>query len=352
MKVGVIGGGQLGQMLAEAAKPLGVDVVCLDPNAECPASTVTKTRVAEFDDLAALQALADETDVLTFEFENVSVETLEKLNATIHPNTKALYCAQHRGREKKLFNDLKIPTTQYIVVNSEKELEEKKHEINYPAIAKTCRFGYDGKGQTKINAEDEVLNAFVEIGSNEILIEEKINFDREVSIIAARDKDAHIVFYPLIENIHENGILNHSIAPARDRETLQKKAEAHIKRVMDHFNYVGVLTIEFFVKVEELIANEMAPRVHNSGHYSIEGAETSQFENHIRAVCNLPLKSTAEKKFAVMLNVIGEHKNIKDEAENTHFHDYHKTEKPGRKLAHVTHTFDTRKEQELFLSTL
>jgi 5-(carboxyamino)imidazole ribonucleotide synthase len=293
----------------------------------------------EFTDSTLLALLANETDVLTFDWENISVEALRKLprNARISPPISALAASQDRVKEKQLFERLGIPTTRWAAVNSQAQLAKAVREIGLPGVLKTRRLGYDGKGQRVLERAEDVQEAWQALGSAPLLYEEKVPFDYEVSIIGARSRRGEIAVYPLNGNVHAEGILRLTRAPY-GTPALQRLAARYLRRALAHFRYTGILTIEFFVRRGRLVANEMAPRVHNSGHWTIEGAETSQFENHLRAILNLPLGATRARGHCAMINLIGEMPD-RDEVlgvDGLHLHDYGKKPRPGRKLGHLT----------------
>jgi 5-(carboxyamino)imidazole ribonucleotide synthase len=339
MTVGVVGAGQLGRMLALAGYPLGLDFVFLDPASGAPAGQIARQLHGEFSDTARLAELGTAADVITFDWENVSVEALRALRgrARICPPVAALAAAQDRVSEKRLFERLRIPTTRWRPVGSRRELARAVAEVGLPAVLKTRRMGYDGKGQAVIRTPDDVERAWTALGSVALLYEEFVPFDFEVSIIGARARGGEMALYPLNRNVHAGGILRATSAPLESVE-LQRLAARYLRRVLAHFHYVGILTIEFFVRGDRLIANEMAPRVHNSGHWTIEGAETSQFENHLRAITGLPLGSTRVRGHCIMINLIG---SMPPRAgllshPGLHLHDYGKEARPGRKLGHCT----------------
>ena len=294
-------------------------------------------------------------DILTYDVENVAVEALGDIpkNTIFLPPVAALAAGQDRLSEKQLFQTLKIPTAKYRSVDSMPDLEEAIHAIGYPAVLKTRRLGYDGRGQRIIYSPAELGSAFNALGGVPLILEEFIDFTREVSIIGVRNRSGQTAFYALTENRHRDGILRLSIAPYPDRK-LQSLAQKHARRVMQHFNYAGVLTLEFFVKQGKLIANETAPRVHNSGHWTIEGAVTSQFENHLRAILDLPLGDTSPVGCSAMINFIGELPPLADilRISGAHYHDYGKQPRPARKLGHVTLVCKTRKELLMRLKKL
>ena len=326
MIVGVIGGGQLGRMLALAGIPLGLSFRFLDPAADAPARDVGELLIGEYDDPDLLDRLADGAKAVTYEFENVPVESARRVGAV--PGAAALEAAQDRLTEKLLFRRLGIPTVR---INDEVE--------TFPALLKTRRLGYDGKGQRLVETRPGTVPGHV--------LEERVAFDRELSLIAVRGQLGETRFYPLVENVHEDGILRTSRAPALD--AAQAEAEVYATKILDELEYVGVLALELFDVGGELLANEIAPRVHNTGHWTIEGSETSQFENHLRAILGLPLGST-ESRRALMVNLIGTVPKTLDvlEIPHAHLHLYGKEPRLGRKLGHVTLVNpSTASEQEL-----
>ena len=339
MRIGVIGAGQLGRMLALAGYPLGLRFVFLDQSQDAPGAQVGRIITGAFDDRSKLAELAREVDLITFDVENVPVEAVAQIAATkpFLPPVTALGASQDRLTEKTLFRQLKIPTPAFAPVDSLADLEAAVAKIGTPGVLKTRRLGYDGRGQYQVRKPQDAAAAWETLGSVPLIYEQFIDFSREVSIIGVRSTRGETRFYPLAANTHSAGILRYSIAPYR-HASLQKQAETYLKRLLRHFNYAGVLTIEFFVAGGRLIANEMAPRVHNSGHWTIEGAETSQFENHLRAILDLPLGSTRSIGWSAMLNLIGEVPPIRGvlERDGAHLHIYGKTPRPGRKLGHVT----------------
>ena len=290
-------------------------------------------------DLHCQQQLIDfasKIDVLTFEFENVNINALQSLPLPIYPALKALEIAQDRQLEKQCLIDNNVPVANYIIVNNISELKNVSDKINWPCIAKTCRDGYDGKGQMVVRDQQQLETFFCAM-QQRIIVEDKIAFDRELSIIAVRSQQGNILYYPLIENQHEQGML-HLSRIAKVNEALQTQAQNYAKTILESLAYVGVLVIEFFQQGEKLLANEMAPRVHNSGHWTVEGARTSQFENHLRAVCGLPLQPTDLVKPTAMLNIIGQIPDMQSlcNVSELHWHDYGKVARPKRKLGHIT----------------
>lgn len=351
MTISVLGGGQLGRMLALAAYRLGERVVLLDPNPESCGGHVAPLVVGRWQDAGPLAELARRGDVVTFEFENVPDAAARFLadRVDVAPPPQALAVAQDRLLEKQLFTHLDVPTPAYSPVNTAQELRDAVREIGLPAVVKTRRFGYDGKGQHVLRSEDDVEAAWLALGATPLLVEAWVPFDFEVSAIAARGRDGLVVRYPLITNQHEAGILRESRPDdPRVNAALTTQAGELIDRVLNHLNYVGVLTLEFFVLNGRLLVNEMAPRVHNSGHYSIDGAETSQFENHVRAVAGLPLGRTDTLMPCVMLNCIGGMPEIAElcALPGVRVHAYGKRGSPGRKIGHVTVVAPTEAELE------
>lgn len=338
MTVGIIGAGQLGRMLALAGYPLGLDFRFLDRAADTPGGQVAPILVGEFTDTALLRKLARGTRVVTFDWENVPVDPLRALagRARLAPPLPALAAAQDRLTEKRLFAKLGVPTNPCAAVDSRRDLARAFARIG-PGILKTRRLGYDGKGQFRVRGARDLDAAFSALGEVPLLYEQYVPFDCEVSVIGARSTRGEIAVYPLNGNVHVDGILRVTRAPF-GTPALARAAARHLARVLEHFRYAGVLTIEFFVKDGRLTANEMAPRVHNSGHWTIEGAQTSQFENHLRAILGLPLGSTRARGHAAMVNLIGTLPPLADSLAEPglHWHDYGKSARPGRKIGHCT----------------
>lgn len=342
MKIGILGAGQLGRMLALAGYPLDFTFVFFDPAADACAAPLGEHIRAEYSDKAALQDFCMRADVTTFEFENVPdaaaayVSTLKPL----YPHPRALAVGQDRLAEKQLFDRLGIPVPAYRPVSSAAELDKAIAEIGYPAILKTRKLGYDGKGQAVIRSKADLAPAWQKFGQQPLLLESMVAFEREISCIGVRGGDA-MAFYPVIENRHRDGILRTSMPRAGD--PLQALAEQHAGRLMVELDYTGVLAFEFFVMGDRLLGNEIAPRVHNSGHWTIDGAQCSQFENHLRAVAGLPLGSTDLRGPCAMVNFIGQVPDLNALAQipGMHIHLYGKSPKPGRKIGHGTLTAET-----------
>jgi 5-(carboxyamino)imidazole ribonucleotide synthase len=336
-RVGIIGAGQLGRMLALAGYPLGVKCVLLDRDPDSPGAQVAESITAKLDDLHALRRLARSVDVVTLDIENVSVDALSALAqlVPVRPAVPAVAAAQDRLAEKQLFRELGIPTAPFVAVDRRDDLE-RTAGLGWPVVLKTRRLGYDGRGQRIARSLEELEAAWSELGQMPAIAEGWVPFDRELSLVGARNARS-AVFYPLAENTHRDGILVSTLAPFED-ERLQRQAEAWLAAIFDRFDYRGVLTIELFAKGDGLLANEIAPRVHNSGHWTIEGAETSQFENHLRAVLDWPLGDTSPRGHAAMLNLLGRMppRDRILEVPGAHLHDYGKEPRPGRKLGHCT----------------
>jgi 5-(carboxyamino)imidazole ribonucleotide synthase len=326
-------------MLALAGYPLGLRCHLLDTSADAPGGQLAPIHVAALDDDQALRALAAEVDVLTFDIENVSVTALESLSGIVpvRPGPGIVGLAQDRLAEKQLFASLGIPTAPFVAIDVAADLERAAAELGFPIVLKARRLGYDGRGQRVVRTREQLAGAWEELGQGPALAEGWVNFACEVSLIGARNGATDNRYYSLSENRHCDGMLELSIAPYADPE-LQARAEAWMAGMFDRFDYRGVLTIEFFVTADGLVANEIAPRVHNSGHWTIEGAETSQFENHLRGILGLPLGSTANRGLAGMRNLIGSMPPRERllAIDGLHLHDYGKTPRPGRKLGHCT----------------
>jgi 5-(carboxyamino)imidazole ribonucleotide synthase len=339
--IGILGGGQLGYMLALAGYPLGLRFRFLDPSPEAPVGRIAQRVTAEYSDYEALEKFAHGLELVTYEFENVPVEAARFLakHVPVYPPPEALEAAQDRLNEKNLFRKLGIATTSFAEVANSSDLDAAVKKIGLPAVLKTRRMGYDGKGQWVLRTAEDVQRAKNDLPSAPLILENFVAFQRELSILAVRSRNGQTAFYPLVETHHRGGILRLSIVPApKLNPALQQAGEHAAERILRGLNYAGVLAIEFFECNGELVANEMAPRVHNSGHWSIEGAATSQFENHLRAVLGLPLGSPATQGVSAMLNLIGE---VPDSADvlaipDAHLHLYGKSLRPGRKVGHVT----------------
>jgi 5-(carboxyamino)imidazole ribonucleotide synthase len=339
--IGILGGGQLGYMLALAGYPLGLHFRFLDPSPEAPVGRIAQRVTADYTDEAALEKFASGLELVTYEFENVPVEATRFLaeRVPVYPPPAALEAAQDRLAEKDLFRKLGIATTEFVPVSNPGKLDAALRTLGLPAVLKTSRMGYDGKGQWILRTAEDVGKAKSELPPAQLILERFVPFTRELSVLAVRSRTGEIAIYPLVENHHRNGILRLSLAPApRLEPAVQRAAERAAHRVLESLKYVGVLAIEFFEHQGELLANEMAPRVHNSGHWTIEGAVTSQFENHLRAILGLPLGSPGPAGHCAMLNLIGDLPESSEvlAASDAHLHLYGKSPRPGRKLGHVT----------------
>lgn len=372
-RIGVLGAGQLGRMLALAGYPLGLRFRFLDPASDSPASLLAEHLAFDYADKSALEKFADGLDVVTYEFENVPVDTVRYLEkfVPVYPPAIALEKAQDRFVEKSFFCELGIPTPKFTINGLDNGLTEKNGFVSgldngltdengfvsgldngftdengllFPAVLKTRRMGYDGKGQMIVHSQAELINGLSHGFTDEngrvedLILEEFISFERELSIIGVRNKAGEMKFYPLVENHHRDGILRLSLVTENVSAQLQKQAEAYAELVMSTLDYVGVLTIEFFEKDGQLLANEMAPRVHNSGHWTIEGSITSQFENQLRAVIDAPLGSTSPLGVCGMINLVGNLPDVKSilKIDGAHLHLYDKAPRAKRKLGHIT----------------
>lgn len=354
--IGILGGGQLARMMALAGAPLGLRFLVLDSAPDSCAAQFVPQLTADYRDEAALAAFAQRVDVATFDFENVPAESAQWLadRIPVFPGPRALAVAQDRLAEKSLFRELGIGVPAFADIDSLESLHSAIERIGIPSILKTRRLGYDGKGQFRIKAASpEAANANTpeaawqalgaQAGTVGLILEGFVPFDRELSVVAVRGRYGEFRHWPITENWHVDGILSASLAPATVDVAMQERAVAYARRVAEALDYVGVFALELFVRGDELLANEMAPRVHNSGHWTIEGAETSQFENHLRAVLGLPLGSTAMRGHACMLNWIGAlpdaHAVLRDP--QGHWHDYGKSARAGRKVGHATFRADS-----------
>jgi 5-(carboxyamino)imidazole ribonucleotide synthase len=351
MRVGVLGGGQLGRMLALAGHRLGFTFRFLDPSSDAPARRVGELVVGDWSDAGAIERFVSGLDLVTYEFENVPASAAHRIadETPVFPPVAALETAQDRLCEKALFNSLGIPTAPYAPVSSLAELEAAVDGVGAPGILKTRRAGYDGKGQARLGTARDTGAAWAALtqgaSSAELIYERFVDFEREVSVVGVRSADGATAMYPLTRNVHAAGILRASFAPDGDG-ALERRAHAATRAVMERLRYVGVMAIELFVVrdasgASTLVANEIAPRVHNSGHWTIEGAVTSQFENHLRAIAGLPLGETSmvlPGAHAAMLNLIGATGPLAGTLAipGAHAHLYGKQEREGRKVGHVT----------------
>jgi len=344
-RVGVLGGGQLGRMMGLAGLPLGMEFVFLDPSRDACAAQLGELLQAGFSDIEAARTLAGMVDVATFDFENVprdSAHALAELKP-LFPPPMALGACQDRLEEKRILTELGISVAPNYAVSSRTDLLYGLDQLGWPSVLKTRRLGYDGKGQVVLRDPEDLERAWQALGDDELILEKFIPFEAECSLVAVRGQDRETRYWPLARNVHHEGILMLSLADDFDAE-LQAQAEVIMQSVLDYFDYAGVLTLEFFLQDGQLLVNEMAPRVHNSGHWTIDGAETSQFENHLRAIAGLPLGGTSATRQSLMFNWIGKLPDAEKllSIPGLHWHDYGKSSRPGRKIGHATLTHANR----------
>jgi 5-(carboxyamino)imidazole ribonucleotide synthase len=341
VRVGVLGGGQLGRMLALSGYQLGVQFRFFDPSSGAPVGQIGELVAASYDDHDALLRFLNGVDVVTYEFESIPLEAVRFVaeHVQVFPPLLALETAQDRLLEKQLFRELGIPVPDFSAVETADQLREAALRIGFPVVLKTRRMGYDGKGQLVIRDASALAAAWERFRHSTLILEKFVAFQHELSIIGVRDRGGREVFYPPVENVHREGILRTTVFPAEHvSEEMRDRAMDYCRRIMERLDYVGVLALELFSLDGMLLANEMAPRVHNSGHWTIEGAETSQFENHLRAVLALPLGSTKPRGRAAMINIIGEIPAREEvlAVEGAHLHLYGKAPTERRKVGHVT----------------
>ncbi|PAV25701.1 5-(carboxyamino)imidazole ribonucleotide synthase [Tamilnaduibacter salinus] len=346
MRIGVLGAGQLGRMLALDGYPLAHQFVFYDMSGN-PSAGLGEVMIDPGNEY--LDDFLSRVDRVTYEFEHLPVSVAETMaqHKPVHPLPRALAVCQNREYEKSLFGELGIPTPQWRIAETPTQLHEAAEALGCPVVVKSTTEGYDGKGQAVLHDPDEAEEAWDGIGHPRLIVESFVPFRRELSIIAARGEDGELAFYPMAENVHSEGILRYSIAPAPQlSKTVHEDAERYIRLLMNELGYVGVLALEMFETEQGLVANEMAPRVHNSGHWSMNGATTSQFENHIRAVSGLPLGDTSARGVHCMVNIIGQHGDATDllRLPYTHLHLYDKQARPGRKLGHINVEADSYEE--------
>lgn len=342
--VGILGGGQLARMLALSGAPLGLRFLVMDTADDACAGQFAPLLVGDYRDESALAEFASKVDVATFDFENVPAESARWLagRVPVFPNPGALALTQDRLAEKTLFRELGIPVPDFADVATRADLETAIARIGTPCILKTRRLGYDGKGQFRIKSPADLDAAWDALGAQAasvgLILEGFVAFQRELSVVAVRGREGEFRAWPLTENWHVDGVLSASLAPARVDEALRATALSHARAIAERLDYVGVFALELFCRDGELLANELAPRVHNSGHWTIEGAETSQFQNHLRAVLGLPLGDTAVRGVACMLNWIGAMPDAAPvlSVAGGHWHDYGKQPRDGRKVGHAT----------------
>jgi 5-(carboxyamino)imidazole ribonucleotide synthase len=342
--VGILGGGQLARMMALSAAPLGLRFLVLDTAADACAAQFAPMVVGDYTDEAALAEFASKIDVATFDFENVPAESAQWLAARVpvFPSPRALAVAQDRLAEKTLFRELGIPVPEFADIDSRAALDAAVVRLGTPCILKTRRLGYDGKGQFRIKSPADVDAAWEALGAQAgtvgLILEGFVAFQRELSVVAVRGQRGEFRAWPLTENWHVDGVLSASLAPARVDDAMSAVAMSHARKLADALDYVGVFALELFCRDGELLANELAPRVHNSGHWTIEGAETSQFENHLRAILGWPLGSTRARGHCAMVNLIGTvpPREAVLAHDGAHLHDYGKQPRAGRKVGHIT----------------
>ncbi|MCO4745676.1 MAG: 5-(carboxyamino)imidazole ribonucleotide synthase [Proteobacteria bacterium] len=354
MRIGILGGGQLGRMLAMAAHRLGLTPVIYAPGPGCASAATDQSRLHAWDDLAALDAFAESVDVCTFEVEHVPLEVVERVAARVafHPNPSALIPTRDRLLEKRLLNNAGIPTAPYVDLADEEAARTLGDVVGFPALVKLRTGGYDGKGMAKVESAEQAVQAMRDLDAP-CIAEGWVPWRRELSIVAARGGDGTIAFYAPAENTHVEGILRHSRVPAPHlSEADRLLLEAHTRRLVEQMDYVGVIAIEWFETEGGFVANEIAPRVHNSGHWTQDGAHCSQFENHIRAVASLPLGDTGSTGPSAMVNIIGQVPPLASVLALPRVapHLYGKTARPGRKIGHVNLTADTDEALEALLA--
>lgn len=358
MKVGILGAGQLARMLIQSGQKLGLQFSTFAPERSPCVEGLAEQQVAQFQDREKLQSFFDAHDRITYDWENLSVGTLREIRdceQKLFPSLTVLEIIANRYRQKKFLNGLGIPTAPHALISQESELVDGVQALGLPGILKTNQLGYDGKGQKRLQHMEECHSAWAELGRVELEYESWVPFKRELSLIACRSLKGEIAFYPLAENLHVKGILSETIAPAEVEGNLQKIAESYAQKIFKAVDYKGVLVLELFDTSEGLLVNEMASRVHNSGHWTIEGAETSQFENHLRAGLGFPLGQVAVLGFSAMRNVIGTWEGLEKVQEllpEIAVHDYLKPSKPGRKLGHLSLQGKDRKQLKQKLEKL
>ncbi|MFT7674519.1 MAG: 5-(carboxyamino)imidazole ribonucleotide synthase [Gammaproteobacteria bacterium] len=345
--VGMLGGGQLGRMFVSAARTMGYEVIVLDPDPASPAGSLANRHIqAAYDDTNALDDLAENCQVVTTEFENIPAQTLDYLahKVAVHPSADALTIAQNRQLEKAFFNDLGLKTVDWISIENSDQLKAAEN-FSFPAILKTATLGYDGKGQVVCLSFSDLVDAYTALGDRHCVIEQRINLAREVSVILCRSQSGQITCFPVAENEHKNGILDTTIAPARITQDQAYQLQSSARKIANGLNYCGVLAVEFFISNDsEILVNEMAPRPHNSGHYTLDGCDTSQFEQQLRMVCGLPAGSCRQHSAVVMWNILGDiwpddSEPVWDQLlgmEKAKLHLYGKKEaRVGRKMGHI-----------------
>ncbi|MFK3586960.1 5-(carboxyamino)imidazole ribonucleotide synthase [Lactobacillus sp. 23-2] len=343
--IGIIGGGQLGQMLTFDAKATGMKVIILDPTPDCPAAQAADDQiVAEYSDIDAIHELARRSDVLTYEFENVDLKALESVKDQVYipQGTNLLYVTKHRIREKTFIQSAGCRVTDFLPVKNREELTAAVEQLGLPAVLKTCEGGYDGKGQVFLRKEADLDQTAGVLSTGDCILEKLVDFKTEASVMVGRNSDGEVTVFPVSENINQGDILHESIVPARLPEAVQEQAQKDAVKIAKAIKLVGILGVEMFItKDDQVLINELAPRPHNSGHYSIEACNFSQFAVHNRAICNWPLPKIKLLSPVVMVNVLGQHVDgvhkLIPEKPQWSFHDYGKAEvRYGRKMGHIT----------------
>jgi len=338
-RVGILGAGQLGRMMALAGYPLALEFVFYDTSGS-PSANIGKIYSDPHNEQQELMDFLNEVDVVTYEFEHLPIDLAKKVadRKPLFPSVQALAICQNRELEKNLFVSMGIPVSPFRIVNDQSQLRHAAKQLGMPVVAKSLTQGYDGKGQAVISSAGECDQAWEQINHSRLIVESFVRFNRELSLVATRNSKGETAMYPLVENNHQHGILRYTLAPAPAvSPEIQHQAESYLAKIMSHLNYVGVLTIELFETDDGLLANEMAPRVHNSGHWSMDGAHTGQFENHLRAILDLPLGETTPHGVSAMVNLVGQHADTAGvlSLTDTHLHHYGKTERPNRKVGHI-----------------
>ncbi len=350
MIVGIIGGGQLGQMLAISAKKKGFDVICLDPYEKCPCSSVADEMIiSEFDNFEKIKELCEKSDVVTYEFENIPFQIIKTLEEdfNIPQGHRPLYISQHRFREKSAANKCGLKTVTYRLVKNKEDLIDALFDLGYPCLLKTCSFGYDGKGQKKINDDSDLSSALKLVEGTECILEGFMDFEAEISVIAVRNINGEIAILPAPENHHVNNILHMSVLPNTQSELVNTLAASEVRAFIQKMDFVGIITVELFVKNNKVYFNEMAPRPHNSGHYSIEGCELNQFDLALDSITNQKVDYQDLLQPTIMVNILGQHmKKIKHfKSSDAFLHLYGKTDpKINRKMGHITFINKTKEE--------
>ncbi|WP_173917436.1 5-(carboxyamino)imidazole ribonucleotide synthase [Halobacillus sp. Marseille-Q1614] len=351
--IGILGGGQLGRMMAVAAKHMGYRIAVLDPAEDCPCAQTADIHIkAEYDDTAAAKELLEVSDVVTYEFENVDLKVAKLLEEAgkLPQGAYSLEVTQNREKEKQVAVDAGLPVAEFAIIESWDELNEAVETIGYPSVVKTISGGYDGKGQLKLESKRDLMDAesFLKEGGKYI-VEQWLQFDLEISQVFTRSLDGDITYFPIGENAHRNQILHETRVPAPISSKVEEKVHEAVAVLSEKMNIAGTFAVEMFVKDGEIYINEMAPRPHNTGHYTIEACNVSQFEQHIRAICGLPLLPIYSFPAAVMVNVLGKHREILlsklADYQNMHLHDYGKQEsRTNRKMGHITFIGESLKD--------